>query len=108
MPGLPPKTAVIRQIIKAAYNPIIGETPAMMANATASGTKAKATVRPERRSSLVWIRLPNFRYINLNTVWMILGEKRGTKQSMNQEKKFPNFLNHSTPVHNEHKGWIID
>jgi hypothetical protein len=39
---------------------------------------------------------------------MILGEKRGTKQSMNQEKKFPNFLNHSTPVQNEHKGWIID
>jgi hypothetical protein len=39
---------------------------------------------------------------------MILGEKRGTKQSMNQEKKFPNFLNHSAPVQNEHKGWIID
>ena len=35
----------------AEYKPMTGDTPATKANATASGTKASATVRPERVSS---------------------------------------------------------
>ena len=46
MPGRPPKIEVMKPIIKAAYNPTKGSTPATKANATASGTKAKATVNP--------------------------------------------------------------
>lgn len=67
MPGRPPATAVIRQTMNAAYSPTIGGTPAIMAKATASGTSARATVSPERRSSLAWILFPNLRYISLNT-----------------------------------------
>ena len=50
MPGLPPKVLVTRPITKAAYRPVRGESPAIKAKATASGTSAKATVRPERTS----------------------------------------------------------
>ena len=49
MPGRPPKTEVIRQTIIAAYRPVRGETCAISANAIASGTIAKATVRPLSR-----------------------------------------------------------
>ena len=52
MPGLPPNRAVIRPIIKAPYNPTSGSMPATKEKATASGTSAKATVRPERISFL--------------------------------------------------------
>ena len=52
IPGLPPKTEVTNPIINAAYNPVSGDKPAIMAKATASGTRAKATVSPERTSSL--------------------------------------------------------
>jgi hypothetical protein len=52
IPGLPPITAVINPTIKAAYNPDKGVTPATKANAIASGTRAKATVRPESISIL--------------------------------------------------------
>ena len=61
IPGLPPSIAVIRQMIKAAYNPMMGVTPAIIAKATASGTSASATVKPDRTSSFACIRLPNFR-----------------------------------------------
>ena len=50
MPGLPPTTAVIKPIIKAAYKPIMGSSPATKAKATASGTNAKATVVPDSTS----------------------------------------------------------
>ena len=50
IPGRPPNTEVINPIIKAPYKPTIGDTPATKAKATASGTKAKATVNPERMS----------------------------------------------------------
>ena len=52
IPGLPPKIEVIKPIIKAPYKPIIGDIPATNANATASGTNASATVKPESKSSL--------------------------------------------------------
>jgi len=52
MPGLPPNTAVINPTIKAAYNPDKGATPATNAKAIASGTKANATVRPDKTSIL--------------------------------------------------------
>ena len=46
IPGRPPNTAVINPTIKAAYKPTNGSTPATKAKATASGTKANATVNP--------------------------------------------------------------
>ena len=52
MPGLPPATEAINPTKNAAYKPTKGSTPATNANATASGTNAKATVRPERISFL--------------------------------------------------------
>ena len=52
IPGLPPKRAVTIPIIKAPYNPTIGDKPATKANATASGTNAIATVKPDKISSL--------------------------------------------------------
>ena len=50
IPGRPPKTDVINPIIKAAYKPTKGGTPATKAKATASGTSARATVTPDNRS----------------------------------------------------------
>jgi len=47
IPGRPPKMEVIKQTINAAYNPVKGDKPAINAKATASGTKAKATVNPD-------------------------------------------------------------
>ena len=63
IPGLPPKTAVTKPIINAPYKPIIGDIPATKAKATASGTKAKATVKPDNISSFI---LPLLGVINLN------------------------------------------
>ena len=51
IPGRPPKIAVIKPIINAPYKPTIGEIPATKAKATASGTRARATVIPDKRSS---------------------------------------------------------
>jgi len=42
--------------MNAAYSPTSGSTPATKANATASGTSASATVRPERISFLTQTR----------------------------------------------------
>ena len=52
MPGRPPMQAVIRPTMKAAYRPTSGSTPATKAKATASGTRARATVRPDSTSFL--------------------------------------------------------
>ena len=52
MPGLPPRMAVTNPTIKAAYKPDKGVTPATNAKAIASGTKAKATVKPDKISIL--------------------------------------------------------
>src|SRR5690606_41240773 len=52
MPGLPPKMDVTKPMTKAAYNPTNGDRPAIKAKAMASGTKAMATVSPERISVL--------------------------------------------------------
>ena len=57
IPGLPPKIAVIKPTIKAAYKPTKGSTPATKAKATASGTSAKATVIPERTSFCIFFTL---------------------------------------------------
>ena len=46
IPGRPPNTEVMKQTRIAAYKPVSGETCAINANAIASGTIAKATVRP--------------------------------------------------------------
>ena len=50
IPGRPPNNAVIKPTINAAYKPTNGFTPATNANATASGTRAKATVKPDSNS----------------------------------------------------------
>ena len=52
IPGRPPTKAVIKPTIKAAYNPAKGATPATKAKAIASGTKASATVSPDKISVL--------------------------------------------------------
>ena len=52
IPGLPPRTEVTSPITNAAYNPVKGDKPAIRANAMASGTKANATVNPDRTSVL--------------------------------------------------------
>ena len=44
--GRPPTIAVTVAIMKAAYNPTIGSTPAIIENAIASGISAKATTIP--------------------------------------------------------------
>ncbi len=56
MPGRPPIIEVIKQIIKAAYSPVSGETCAINAKAMASGTIARATVRPLSKLVLIsWL-----------------------------------------------------
>jgi len=50
--GRPPKQAVMIPIIRAAYKPMIGSTCATNEKAIASGTNAKETVIPARRSFL--------------------------------------------------------
>jgi len=50
IPGRPPKTEVISPMLNAAYKPVNGFKPATKANATASGTRAKATVSPDKIS----------------------------------------------------------
>jgi len=52
MPGLPPITEVIRHMRNAPYRPTMGGMPATKEKATASGTRAKATVSPENISAL--------------------------------------------------------
>ena len=51
IPLRPPKTDVIRPTIKAAYKPTNGSSFATNAKAMASGTRASATVKPERISA---------------------------------------------------------
>ena len=51
IPGRPEKVAAIKPIMTAVCKLNIGLTPATKANAIDSGIKAKATVRPERKSS---------------------------------------------------------
>jgi hypothetical protein len=50
IPGLPQNIAVINHTIKAACNHTIGLTPATNEKAIASGTNAKATVKPDNIS----------------------------------------------------------
>jgi hypothetical protein len=52
IPGRPPTTAVISPKKNAEYKPTTGSTPATKANAIASGTKANATVKPDKISLL--------------------------------------------------------
>src|SRR5690606_447102 len=52
IPGRPPRIEVTNPIINAAYNPVRGDNPAISAKATASGTSAIATVRPDNTSVL--------------------------------------------------------
>ena len=47
---------------------MIVDSPAFMAKATASGTKANATVRLDKRWSLLRILFPDLRYVKLNTI----------------------------------------
>jgi hypothetical protein len=51
MPGRPPKMEFNRPMKNAEDNPMIDDTPATKANSMASGTRARATVIPERASS---------------------------------------------------------
>ena len=52
IPGRPPRMEVTKPITNAAYNPVKGDSPAIKANATASGIKASATVNPDKTSVL--------------------------------------------------------
>ena len=52
IPGLPPKTAVTKPIMKAAYNPTSGGKPANIANDNDSGIMVMATVNPAKTSVL--------------------------------------------------------
>ena len=52
IPGRPPITAVTKPIINAPYSPTKGSMPAIKAKAIASGTRAKATVKPDKISFL--------------------------------------------------------
>ena len=58
IPGLPPNTEVIKQTMKAAYKPTSGGTFAIKAKATASGTNARATVKPDK-ISVLWLMFLN-------------------------------------------------
>ena len=53
IPGRPPTMVAIKPIVKAAYKPVKGCKCASNAKATASGTNAKATVKPDNRSFLI-------------------------------------------------------
>lgn len=55
IPGLPPKIAVTIPIMKAPYSPTSGSIPAIKAKATASGTSASATVKPDKMSFFGWV-----------------------------------------------------
>ena len=50
MPGRPPANAMMVAMLKEAYRPTLGSTPAMMENAMASGMSASATTRPASTS----------------------------------------------------------
>ncbi len=50
--GRPPRIEVTKPITNAAYRPVSGEKPAIIAKAIASGTNAKATVSPDKISVL--------------------------------------------------------
>ncbi len=50
IPGRPPIREVMSPTMQAAYKPTNGCTPAISAKATASGTRARATVRPDNNS----------------------------------------------------------
>jgi len=52
IPGRPPKIEANNPMMKAAYSPTRGSTPATNAKAIASGTKASDTVIPDRISVL--------------------------------------------------------
>jgi hypothetical protein len=68
IPGLPPIRAVIKPIINAEYKPIIGSTPATNEKAIASGTNARATVKPDNTLSLIFIVSLSYRYIRLEII----------------------------------------
>ena len=50
IPERPPVKAITTEILKEAYKPTLGSTPAMIEKAMASGIKASATTRPASRS----------------------------------------------------------
>ena len=74
IPGRPPMHAVIKPTIKAVYKPTKGSTPATKAKATASGTSASATVRPDNKSFLIVATRLGW---NSNMVYIFSNEGRG-------------------------------
>ena len=50
MPERPPTKAMTIAMLKEAYSPTLGSTPAMIENAIASGIKASATTTPASKS----------------------------------------------------------
>src|SRR5699024_10696598 len=53
MPGRPPANAIMVAILKEAYKPTLGSTPAIIEKAIATGITAKATKSPEITSRRV-------------------------------------------------------
>ena len=68
IPGLPQIKAVINPTIKAAYKPTKGWTPATNEKETASGTNARATVKPAKISVLNFNIDENIRFENCNSL----------------------------------------
>lgn len=57
IPAFPPIAAVIKPMIKVAYNPTIGSTPATKENATLSGIYMMDTVKPDKISTFKAFKL---------------------------------------------------
>ena len=72
MPGRPPIIEVTKPIVKAAYKPTNGSTPANNAKATASGTSARATVKPDKKSFLALIGA--YLLINENNIFFLVSK----------------------------------
>ena len=72
MPGRPPIIEVTIPMVNAAYRPTRGPTPANNAKATASGTRARATVNPDKKSFLALMGA--YLLINENSMWFLVGK----------------------------------
>jgi hypothetical protein len=78
MPGLPPKIAVTKPMINAAYSPVKGERPASIANDKDSGIIVIATVNPAKTSTLKLILPCGFKYPSIALIDFFLQKYTST------------------------------
>ena len=76
IPGLPPKIEVINPIMKAAYSPTRGSTPATKAKATASGINANATVIPDNTSFRTFFTLLLINSVIIHVIFQVGKDSR--------------------------------